>query len=125
MDDETRYDKLMNEILRQTRDGEIRWRPVDRSQFAADVLNGKYIFKSFASENYARGDEPYVLGYIEMKDIYTDEIVDISRPELLIYKEGKLILTISGYHLADGLLDRLGSLVSDQNEEAKSFLSTF
>ncbi len=126
MNDDTPYDKLVQEILRQTRAGEIRWRATERSEFAPDVLHGNWIYKSFATDNYARGDEPYKLGYIEAKDAYTDEDgIETPHPELLIYKEGKLILSIGVYHVDAALLARLGSLISDQNVAAKSFLATF
>lgn len=125
MPNETKFEKLVNDVIQQTRSRKLAWKATDRAAFAGDVLHGMHIFRSYMADQYQRGDDLYRLGFIDTKAIDEDYGVESAHPELLVYSGERLILTVTEYHVDLDLLVRLRNLISDQNEEAQSLLATF
>ena len=123
---QTQFDKLVDDVRDATRQGRVTWTTTSNEHFAQDVLHGGTIFRSFAA-TYDRNGETYRLGYVERKvpHDYNDGEFPAERraPELLVFKNKKLILSVTEYHVDD--LDALGNLISDQNDDARSLLATF
>ena len=122
---ETQFDKFVQDVLEATREERIVWAATSNRVFAEDVMHGTTIFRSFRA-TYERKGEAYTLGYIERKSPWEyDDGVGAERrlAELLVFKDNKLILTVTEYHVDD--LEQLGSLIGDQNKDAKSLLATF
>ncbi len=121
----TQHEKLVDDVLRQTLSGQLNWKVTGADAFARDVLHGIHIFKSFVAGQYVRGEDVYTLGFIERKNVDDEYGVERSYPELLVNRDDKLILLVTEYDVDRDKLERLGRVIGDRNEDAKSLLGSF
>lgn len=122
---ESKYDKLLEDILQKTRDGTITWTVTANDAFQDYVLHGATIFRSFTAP-YTRLDDRFTLAFIERKVPHPeDERFDQHMPELLILKGDQIILSVTEYHVNASELRRLGALIAERNEDASSLLNSF
>jgi hypothetical protein len=123
----TKFEKLVDDVISTTRRGQTRWHVTPTDAFAEQVIHGGFIFRSFSAK-YEKDGEGYVLGFIEKKAPHPDaddERVEDYLPELLIFKDDQLILTITQYHVEVESLRRLAAVIGDRNEDAKALLDKF
>jgi hypothetical protein len=124
---ESKFDMLLDDIIKTTRSRQTRWHVTPTDAFADSVMHGGFIFRSY-SGSYQRDGEPYTLGFVEKKAPHEDsddERIEMYIPELLVFKDDRLILTISKYHVDVDSLRSLAALIADRNDDAASLLNKF
>lgn len=115
-----KYEKLFNEILSQTKSGEMSWKQVRKQSNSELIFNPNLIWRQFTAD-LVRDTNRFTLLFVEKK--YEDPAYDFTyekySPELLILHEGELIVTLSDSVIDMSDMITLANIVEKTSDKAK------
>lgn len=121
-----KYEKLFDEIIRQTRSGELQWKQVRRHSNSDLIFSPNFVFRQFTS-NLTRGGNDFKLLLVEKKyeDPEHDFVYDKYRPEILVIDDdGELVATLTDSVIDRSDIVRLADIVETRSDKANKLFDT-
>ena len=123
----SKLDNLVDDVIKTTKSGDTRWAVTRNDYFINQVLHGGFIYRSYKAD-YEKDGDTYILGFVVKKAPHPDsddERIEDPDPELLVFDDEKLILTVTEYDVDISKLRTLTAVIGGENDDAKGLLAKF
>lgn len=98
----SKYQTLLRELIKLTREGELHWHQVDRHSNAEVILNANSVMRQYKC-TWVREGRPYMLALVEKKRTVIEHPLigpeEEETAELLILEHGELLDTLDTSNL--------------------------
>jgi len=115
-----KYEQIFNEIVNQTKSGNLKWKQLKRYVNSDLIFNPNLIWRQFSTD-FERGGHPFTILLVEKK--YEDPEFDFAfekyTPELLVIDDGELVATINDSIIEKNDMLQLANLVETKSDKAQ------
>ncbi|EZH81725.1 MULTISPECIES: hypothetical protein [Aeromonas] len=121
-----KYEKLFEEVIRQTRTGTLKWKQLRRHSNADLIFSPTLVFRQFSAD-FERAGNQFKLLLVEKKyeDPEFDFAYDKYRPELLVVDDdGELVATMTDSVIERSHLMRLADMVETRSDKASKLFDS-
>lgn len=124
----SRESKFITDIISKTESSSVRWINIQPSRYAEYVFQGHLAYQAFEAEAAIEKKKyKLVLVHKKVPSHNTDfEMVEEKHAtDLLVFREGRLVSTLTAYEIDDRLMDDLAEAVAAKNDDTDELFDAY